>query len=477
MVKSTIADPLYGSVQITEVENEIISTSTYQRLHNVKQLGQANLIFPGANYSRFSHSIGALRNAGKLIQALIRNSETESEKDKLREVMPKYRLAALLHDVGHFPFSHATESALKELNKDIMTKDSSPSYDLVMDHEEFGELIITRNPQILDVLDEHGFDPKEVASVFASNNTGDSGEVNLKPIISSELDCDRLDYLRRTSHFSGLPFGNVDIDYLISSVQMVGGRLCFNGKSKRSVDHMLLARFHDYLQVVFHKKLIALEWSLKECIKICAGVDVDSLNVSKQRLLERIGDGTIRNFDDNEVINVIKRNETALCKIEGPIKYHVSAVLYRKNAELVFMHQSYLGCDELSKHNTGLEAVTKVVEEFATGKGVSLENFLIWDKRHYISKVKPEELCRTPLEDIYNAEELVYINGGGFFDEPAPLINYPDSIVGTLSTKILSDIRVFILPVEGSKELSADLLSRLNSSLESTLVTQIVRSS
>ena len=107
MSKQRITDPVHGTIELNEVESAIISSSTYQRLRHVKQLGLAYLVFPGADYSRFSHSIGACHVTGEILKALISNC---SDINFTADEVVIYRLAGLLHDVGHYPFSHTMET-------------------------------------------------------------------------------------------------------------------------------------------------------------------------------------------------------------------------------------------------------------------------------------------------------------------------------------------------------------------------------
>ncbi|WP_019557609.1 HD domain-containing protein [Thiomicrorhabdus arctica] len=455
----TIADPLYGSIQLRPIEAEIINTATFQRLHNVKQLGQANLIFPGANYSRFSHSIGALRNAGKMLQALKANDHSLSA--QIEPVETKYRLAALMHDIGHFPFSHATEGALKQYKKDMDSEGyTGDRCEVISNHEAFGELIIMNSPEIQSILEKAGLDAADVASVFASNDVGiNEGALNLKPIISSELDCDRMDYLKRTSHFTGLPYGNVDIDYLISNTRYINGQICFAGKAKKSIDHMLLARFHDYQQVVFHKKLIPLEWSLIECVKEAAHSRI--IDVSQEQLIDRIQKGDIRGFDDNEIISAIKVLETHYNKRHNMQKanaYHINAVLYGAAAIQVCSFQEYIHGSELEVHIKARIEVEKIVEEYCTKQGIDPDYVYLWSKEHYISKVPPSLLCsKDGLDSIPNKEELVFITDLSYAEKPKPLIELPDSMIRILAEQNLSDIRVFILPIDNHEQYVSEL--------------------
>lgn len=148
----TIADPLYGSVQLTKLESQIVSSAAFQRLHNVRQLGLGHLVFPSAAYSRFSHSVGACANADRILTAI----ESNSKRRFCAEQRQGVRLTALLHDLGHFPFSHTTEHAMKryvregiyqkvdvnfqqrELEMGLPSTTQEPVF---IDHEDTGKLV------------------------------------------------------------------------------------------------------------------------------------------------------------------------------------------------------------------------------------------------------------------------------------------------------------------------------------------------
>lgn len=450
----TIFDPVYGSVQITDVESEIISTSAFQRLQNVKQLGLAHLVFPGANYSRFSHSVGALRNSGKFLRAIKKNADVDGVELKLDEQeQQKYRLAALLHDVGHFPFSHATEDAFKEYLQDQKLIHGR-EIEIVDDHEAFGSLIINHDSELKDVLERAGFQANDIASVFSSDNYVAMTDVNLKPVISSELDCDRLDYLKRTSHFSGLPFGNVDIDYLISSSRIESQKLCFDIKAKKSIEHMLLARFYDYQQVVFNKNLISLEWSLKEAIKICIQIEDNGINIEKTELLKLIEDSNIKGFDDYKFTSAIKSAHNTL-SLHGTTSnfLHLDAVLYRHQAKQVFYCQKYISADD-SHHGERLKIVKSLMDEYLKKNGIHPDFVHLWEAKHKISKVDPLELFgASSSNDLNTTEELVHIYNKHSKDNSVfPLVFEESSLLNLLCQQYFSDIRVFMLPFDGHEE-------------------------
>lgn len=231
-----VADPVHGTISLTEVEEKIIDTRTFQRLRNIKQLGNVDLVFPGANYSRFSHSLGVCHIAGKILDSLKASGSDIDEAEWQR-----YRLAALLHDVGHYPFSHVIEHAMENVyGEDRLA------------HEAVGGLVVEHDPEISEILKDANIRASSVSAIFQRRYTSES--IRYADIVSSGLDADRLDYLQRTAHHSGIPYGSIDFNYLISQVQMdQDGNIGFTDKARLAVDHFLLSRWFEYQQIIFHK--------------------------------------------------------------------------------------------------------------------------------------------------------------------------------------------------------------------------------
>ena len=164
-----ISDPVHGTIGLSKTELELVGCPAFQRLRGIKQLGLANLVFPGADYSRFSHSLGVCHIAGRILDALVRNGHV-SDCDLDEHEIQKYRLAALLHDVGHYPFSHAMEDALKDKYAsqklaDPAIKSNSTNEDY-FSHERVGKEILAADRKIAEKLEDNGFNPAEIASVI-----------------------------------------------------------------------------------------------------------------------------------------------------------------------------------------------------------------------------------------------------------------------------------------------------------------------
>lgn len=250
-----VFDPLYGFIHLTNLEWEIIHTPFYQRLRWIKQLGFTFYTFPGAEHSRFGHSIGVMFNAHKILQRLGRAvTDKDLFDDKVQSVDKAFhqsiRLAALLHDLGTFMFSHTTEMAYIRYGDTTHEKNSKGHPD---DHEHLGSFIIKNTDYdggITFILKKYRIDPQKISNLVK----GIDPNVLANQILHSEIDCDRMDYLLRDAHYSGIRYGTYDRDYLLHHfrVATVNGQeiVAINHNALHAVEDFLMARFAWYSQVV-----------------------------------------------------------------------------------------------------------------------------------------------------------------------------------------------------------------------------------
>lgn len=234
---SEIRDPIHGYLFISELEKDIIDTAPMQRLRRIKQLAGAHLTYPGAEHSRFCHSLGVMHLAGILANNLShRNYLTEDE-------VKKIRIAALLHDVGHGPFSHVYEEVLSKYRN--------------ITHEDITEWII-RKSEIKDILKTHGYSANEVSTLAV----GRCKEINkqfLNQIISSPFDVDIMDYLLRDSYFTGVEYGKVDVNRILNSFDVVDKTLAIDQGASYVLEAFIIARYEMFKAVYYHHSVRAAE--------------------------------------------------------------------------------------------------------------------------------------------------------------------------------------------------------------------------
>lgn len=270
-----IRDPVHGSIGIADYEEPIIEHPFFQRLRNILQLGLSEFAFPGATHTRYLHSIGVSHLATLSFDKIFSTCLIpESEKKRLKITL---RLAALLHDVGHAPLSHSTECVmpLRKLLPIPLLLASNPEEKAT--HEDYTLLAIT-NSSFTECFNEvkkrFGVDPFHIACLIKGVDATDGAflinKVNYFPVlhqlISSELDCDRMDYLLRDSYFCGVSYGKFDFDWIIDNLHVgISNGNAFLALSERALatfDDFLLSRFHMFLMVYFHYRAVCLEQML-----------------------------------------------------------------------------------------------------------------------------------------------------------------------------------------------------------------------
>lgn len=255
---AVIFDVLYGFIPITPWEEQIINSRYFQRLRWIKQLGFANYIFPGAEHNRFAHAIGVMHSMHQIVTALGLNvpdhelfdRRTRSEQAMLHKCL---RVSALLHDIGTFPFSHAIEFAYMRHGNDHR-RTHKHEKDLPNTHEHLGSFIIknTRHEGgITKILEDAGLDVALISKIIK----GDSQYLIANQLMHSDLDADRMDYLMRDAHYTGIKYGQFDREYILANLvtfEASRGNIAFGIRENamHAVEDFLISRFSWYSQVI-----------------------------------------------------------------------------------------------------------------------------------------------------------------------------------------------------------------------------------
>ncbi|MFO0748858.1 MAG: HD domain-containing protein [Myxococcota bacterium] len=256
-----LRDPLHGAIPVGAGELAVIDTPLFQRLRHVKQLGFGEYVFPGAVHHRYLHSIGAMHLAGEVAARALLSVPNLSPAARTR-VIQRARLAALLHDIGHPPLSHAAESLLPTRGELLGPGVSDP--DVRASHEDISQLVLSDSP-LAETLDRefarHGVRASEIAAIIGEKHPvieeeGIDFGTLLHALVSGELDVDRMDYLLRDSYFAGVQYGVYDRGWLVSNVRLVVdegvARLALDLRAVPSFEHFLLARYHMFQMVYYH---------------------------------------------------------------------------------------------------------------------------------------------------------------------------------------------------------------------------------
>ncbi|HEC89722.1 MAG TPA: HD domain-containing protein, partial [Thermoplasmatales archaeon] len=202
-----IRDSIHGNIRIDGLFLELVDTPEVQRLYNIKQLGLAHLVFPGAHHTRLEHSLGSYDIAGRISESLNLDRETS---DILR-------CAALLHDIGHGPFSHTLESILRVYlnvdHVDLTEKLIFGEYNVYDDAEK--AFIETKT--VSEILDNYSVDKRLITDMIHGNKTK---PMFLSQIINGAVDADQLDYLLRDAYYTGVAYGLIDIERFLQTLEL-----------------------------------------------------------------------------------------------------------------------------------------------------------------------------------------------------------------------------------------------------------------
>lgn len=279
-----IHDSVHGSIRVDGVSLALVEAPELQRLHSIHQLGLAYLVFPGANHTRFEHSLGTFWVARRMCASL----QLDREEARLVEC------AALLHDVGHLPYSHTMEFVLHDR--------------FGIDHAEISRRLIKGEDSILtdadrkilgdfrsipEVLEKSGLDPKVVAGLLepvpkrqaAQKVLGTQrGQAHfnsrryLSQIVSGPADADQLDYLKRDSHYTGVAYGVIDLPRLFETIEVFNGDLVISRSGLSAIEGMLVARSLMFSSVYMHKTVRISELMLAKAVEVLAREDIDTLH-------------------------------------------------------------------------------------------------------------------------------------------------------------------------------------------------------
>jgi len=249
-----IRDPIHGNIKLDNFFIKLLETPELQRLYNIKQLGFAHLVFPGAHHTRLEHSLGVYSIASQISESLQLN------KHEKKIVM----CAALLHDIGHGPFSHTLESILLEKfgvdHVDLTEKLILGEYDVFEPRERnfISELNVN------ETLVKEGLDKNEIVRVIRGKNIE---KPYLGQILNSTIDADQIDYLVRDAFYTGVAYGLVDIDRFLQTIRLLENKIILDRKGVGVIENILMARGLMYSSIYFHKTVRIAELMLSKALE------------------------------------------------------------------------------------------------------------------------------------------------------------------------------------------------------------------
>ena len=276
-----IYDPVHGSVLVDEPFLSILDRHEMQRLRAVKQLGLGYMVFPGANHSRFEHSLGTYHLAGRMADSI-----GLSEDDALA-----VRMAGLMHDICHTPFSHTTEEIVENATgMDHMEAAKKLIKGEIRTNQERDDDLFAGMPPISEMIEEHGISSDEVCSLIMHPESVDgldafsqgkkaahfSSKDFIHQIIHGPIDADQIDYLVRDAHYTGVIHGKVDIDRLIGTMRVYNDRIVIEKGGTAAAEGLMVARSLMYSSVYFHRAVRIVKMMLMKSIE-ASSIDVSGI--------------------------------------------------------------------------------------------------------------------------------------------------------------------------------------------------------
>lgn len=413
MIAKEIYDNVYGFIGVNQLELEIIDHPLFQRLKNIKQLGMAYTVFPGAVHTRFSHSLGVMHLVNKIGAKLIDDSLiTEDDLSKLR-------LAALLHDIGHYPLSHTIETP--------MLKKYDDSH-----HEILGKKVLN-NFSISDILNSN-YDSKEIGLIF----NGQSLNQTFNQLIHSELDVDRMDYLLRDSYNTGVHYGQFDYEQILRKISVdENNLLCVDHKAIHAVENYITSRYYMYSQVYSHKTIGSFDQ-----LVCSAYIEMENEGLVPDYGTIQSDEEFFNNYDDHYLITLLR--ESAKQETNQYLKQIAKMILTRDHLNqayevkdlIDFSEQKALPKYTLTKH---------IMDNFDTQDfGDIPKKWIFFDAPDVrFSKLTPYFDIERIDDTIDEMSEAIYIQLED--GTTKPIVSLSTSIIKHIAPWRLKTIRVFTL--------------------------------
>jgi len=289
-MRKVIRDPLHGYIELDELACSIIDTVEMQRLRRIRQLGFSYLVYPGANHTRFEHSLGTYHLMNVLLDRL----------GMARDADEELIVASLIHDVGHGPYSHVTEPLIQKFTG--------------ASHEDIGYVLSTDGevkerdsepsaPTIAEVVEAYQLDRRKIQSYIKGERTGNRTSRDISRILNGEIDVDKMDYLVRDSYYTGVAYGVVDNMRLIQGLDFFNGELVITDKGILPAEYLLFSRFLMHPTVYNHHTSRIAQLMFLSALEAFINAECESESELKDKA------ASLRMMDDAEISTTLRNAE------------------------------------------------------------------------------------------------------------------------------------------------------------------------
>jgi HD superfamily phosphohydrolase len=435
-----VNDSIHGDIALTDAEWQVVNTATFQRLRSLKQLGMGHLVYPNATHTRFAHSLGVFRIMCRVLERL----NHPLSKDESEEL----RLAALLHDIGHYPYSHLMERVdwVKLTEEEIGTasnKEISGAAKLYPDHEELGRHILLSQKDICKALGGSR-QAKRIGALFSRLRGADP---QFSKLIHSSLDMDRLDYLLRDARAAGVPYGEIDLNYLLNSIRVSPkGMLGVGEKALAAAEHFLLARVFMHRVVYYHKTTYGFEEACRQLLRRVrdSGHYDDDLASDGDRILEICASPALRGFTDDYVDRIVFK---AVDDEDPVIRILAKSIVERRPPRLL---AECGGVEPKSSDHTAASVFRQKCRDnlkaLARKHKLKEGQFLLCGPKPIKFEASGSLLSRAEAANLEPEEwtELIMVFRRGQ-DEPQSIVDVSGSIISGLSNQWFSIQRLYLV--------------------------------
>lgn len=449
-----VIDNIHGAIELTNDEWKVVNTASFQRLRRIKQLGMGHLVYPNATHTRFAHSLGVFAIMARILESL--NLPDEEKLD--------LRLAALLHDIGHYPYSHLVEQIEKvRLTEEVITKQHPPSTAKKFpDHEELGRyILLTQN----DICDAIGGKSRAERIGHLFSRTGNSKQ-QFSKLIHSSLDMDRMDYLVRDARAAGVPYGEIDIHYILKNIRFSSaGNVGVDIKALAAVEQFLMARLFMYRSIYYHKTTLGFEEACRNLLRrLRDKSDIYKLMPQNGHIIEEIASSEeLFDFTDARIDHLIRQ---ALDDDDEVIKTLAKCILSRRTPKLVGEVSVFESKAQMpSKCQMFAHLCESRVHQLAEKYDIEPGKFLLchpkaikFEDRGSLFNI--EEMKAMPSEE---KDELIKVfERGG--EEPKPIVDIQNSLISHCASRTHAIYRIYLVDHSGESEKRAsDIRNEIDS--------------
>lgn len=441
---------------LADRECRVVDTASFQRLRYIKQLQMGHVTYPNATHTRFMHSLGTLQIMRRVLN-VAEDHEIRLDEDEKENLC----LAALLHDVGHYPYSHLLEGVgtvhlLEErVNREPTTEKRKLVWTAYPDHVSLGALVVTTQQDVIDAIGGET-KAKQVADLFSGREV-EKGR--LSKLVSSSLDLDRLDYLQRDSNATGLPYGRVDLNYLLNSLRGNSeGDIGVHERAIPAAEHFLLARFFMHRTVYFHRTTVAIEEACRQLLRRLRDGGKYGVPSDGEAIKAMVTSSDLHTFTDSYVDAIIRQavsdDDDVINSLASSIQSRNPPKLLKKVCVLDDRQ------DDTHRGSVFRGRCFRELVDVADRKGIPLGRFLFCELpvglEKQVSRFTASEYERASTEEIKRGirdeSQLVRIFMEGD-NSPKSLLEIPYSIIRKLAGHVFRMYRLYF--VEGKDDASS----------------------